>query len=252
MRIDAYLTPFFPETESLFEGSVIVMIDVLRSGTSICAALNNGAKEIIPCDSLDKAVNVFSSLSKEVRFLGGERNGLKPSGFNAGNSPSEYTQEAVSGKTVIISTTNGTKIYLKAKQSLVRIIGGFVNHSAVMDFIDKKYFNSPEALQSGKIIFLCAGTNGRLSYEDTICAGAFINALKFKYKSVELTDAADASKNLFNLHTVDLMEFMKQREHAGFLCENGFAADVEACLQFDTFPVVPVISGSSIKKFEYK
>ena len=250
MKIDAYLTPFFPETESQFEGTIAVMIDVLRSGTSICAALKNGAKEIIPSDSLDKAVSIYNSLSKEVRFLGGERNGQKPSGFNAGNSPSEYQSDAVAGKTVIISTTNGTKIFLKAKQASLRVIGGFANIGAVIGYLEKNYFDTPEAVERAKVVFLCAGTNGRLSYEDTICAGAFINILKKKFKPISLTDAADAAKNLYNLHTLDLKDFIKQREHASYLESIGMSADVDICLEYDSYPVVPIISGSSIKKFE--
>jgi 2-phosphosulfolactate phosphatase len=250
MKIDAFLTPFFPETENQFKDSVVVMIDVFRASTSICAALYNGAKEIIPSSSTEKAVKIYNSLSREVRFLGGERNGVKPNGFDAGNSPDEYTEEKVKNKTVIISTTNGTQIFGKAREASVRIIGGFVNISRVLEFMNDNYLDDENLNDDIKITFLCAGTNGRLAYEDTLCAGAFINSLKQKHGRLELTDTADAAKNLYNLHSVDITNFLMQREHAAFLKSIGFEKDIQTSLDFNLYPVVPVVTGNGIKMQE--
>lgn len=250
MIIDAFLTPFFPETEKQFDDAIVIMIDVLRSGTTISAALFNGAKEIISSESHDKAVRIYSSLSKESRFLGGETNGLKPGGFDAGNSPFEYKPELVKGKTVIISTTNGTKIYLKARQAKLKVVGGFVNNHVIMDFIKKNQLDTEEKVSSAKIMFLCAGTNGRLSYEDTLCAGLFIHSLTKLYPGTTLTDSADASKNLYKLHSKDLLNFLKNREHALLLSKHGFDEDIHVSLSYDIYPVVPIILGNTIKKFE--
>ncbi|MFA6572396.1 MAG: 2-phosphosulfolactate phosphatase, partial [Bacteroidota bacterium] len=85
MKIDTYFTSNIPERENQFKNSIVVMIDIFRSGSTICAALYNGAKEIIPCETIDKAVSIFNSLDKEMRLLGGERNGTKPGGFELGN-----------------------------------------------------------------------------------------------------------------------------------------------------------------------
>ncbi len=248
MTVDAFLTPYFPESVNQFDNKILIMIDVLRAGSSVCASLYNGAKEVLAYESLDKAVTVYSSLSKESRFMGGERNCQKPSGFDAGNSPTEYTEEAVKGKSVIISTTNGSKLFQKGKNTKLKVVGGFVNIDAVFDFIDNNFLSSDEEKESAEICMMCAGTNGRLSYEDTLCAGAFINHFYKKYSNVTMTDSADAAKNLYNLHSVDLIDFIKTREHANTLTANGMESDIELCLRRNIYPVVPVIEGNSIKK----
>ncbi|MDQ1265239.1 MAG: 2-phosphosulfolactate phosphatase [Bacteroidota bacterium] len=248
MKIDTFLTPYFPEKEQQFNDSIVVMLDVLRASTTVCAALYNGAKEIIPSESHDKAVHIFSSLSREIRFLGGETNGLKPNGFDAGNSPLEYTPEAVKGKTVILSTTNGTKIFQKAKQAKIRLIGGFVNITSVINYIVKIYLH--ENNKDLNVTILCAGTNGRLSYEDTLCAGAYIHLLKQNFSESNMTDTVLVANDLYNLHSSDMKNFIKDREHAVILQAAGFGNDIEAALSYDIYPVVPIFSGSGIKKLE--
>lgn len=246
ITIDAFLTPFFPETETQFDDAVIIMIDVLRASSTVCAALKNGAKEVITSDTLDKAVSIYSNLSKDVRFLGGERNSLKPNGFDAGNSPLEFTEEVVSQKNVVLTTSNGTKVFQKAKQAKCRLVGGFVNIDAIIAYIDNEFMHLDK--ENLNITILCAGTDGRLSYEDTLCAGAYIDSLCRLRPDAHSTDTALASRNLFELHSDNLAEFLKTREHAGALIEKGFARDIEICFSYNIYPVVPVIDGTSIKK----
>lgn len=246
MKIDAYLTPFFPEREAQFNDSVVVMIDVLRASTTISACLNNGAKEIIPSESIDKAVHIYSSLSKESRFLGGERNGIKPSGFDAGNSPDDYPAELVKGKTVIITTSNGTQLFQKCKQAKLKLIAGFVNIDAVTKKINS--FTELNPAVTG-VVVLCAGTNGRISYEDTICAGAIIEKINGKPED-ELTDTAHIAMNLYRAHINEMTDFLKTREHSVFLKNIGFEKDIDTAFSFNKFPVVPAIIGNSIKLIE--
>ncbi|MFA5512037.1 MAG: 2-phosphosulfolactate phosphatase [Candidatus Kapaibacterium sp.] len=247
LLIDAYLTPFFPEHESLFDEAAVVMIDVLRASTTVATALKNGAKELIPTDSLEKAVKIYSSLSKEVRFLGGERHGVKPSGFDAGNSPFEYTEDSIKGKSVILTTSNGTRIFQKAKNSEHRIVGAFVNLNAVLSYLDNYYFNSGD---NHKVIFLCAGNNGRLSYEDMLCAGAFISNIVSKVNDVTISDPAATAMNLYELHSENLVAYLKSRDHAIILNNLGFADDIDFCFTLDVCPVVPLCSMASIKAFD--
>lgn len=243
MFIDAYLTPYFPETEDQFKDSIVIMIDVLRASSTVCAALFNNAKEVISTETPEKAIKIYSSLSKESRFLGGERNSIKVDGFDAGNSPFEYTRDKVSNKSVILTTTNGTQIFQKAKFAEHKLVGAFVNFSAIIGFIKSKTQE-----KNHRISFLCAGTNGRMAYEDTLCAGAFIDEIHKFLPDYSLTDTADASKNLYNLHSENMQEFIKQKQHPKSLIELGLVDDVDFCLTKDSFPVVPVISGASIKK----
>jgi 2-phosphosulfolactate phosphatase len=250
MIVDAFLTPYFPETENQFEGSIVVMIDVLRASTSLTAALYNGAKEIIPVDTLDKAVRIYNSLSKEIRFLAGERNGIKPAGFDAGNSPMEFSEQVVKGKTIILTTTNGSKIFQKAKLAKHRIIGAFVNFTVVKEFIMKTIDGFDLNDKELKIYFLCAGTKGKLSYEDMLCAGAFIYYLYDKIDNLDISDSAETAKNLFLLHENNIANYLKTREHAEKLKEIGFESDMDIAFTWDLFPIVPIITGSSIKIYE--
>ncbi len=247
MIIDAYFTPLFPETEKQFQNSAVIMIDVLRASTSICAALYNGAKEVIPCDSLEKAVSIYNNLSRESRFIGGERDLAKPAGFDAGNSPFEYTSEAVKGKTVIISTSNGTKTFNKARQATVRLIGSFSNYSAILEHLEEEYLLNNE-LNIEKIVVLCSGTNGRFSYEDSLCAGIFINEIAVSTPKAELSDTAYAAKALYELHSDNLEDFLFTRDHSKKLIEANHKKDVELCLKYNSYPVVPVYEGNSIKR----
>lgn len=242
MKIDVFLIPV-NDKELHFENSVVLMIDVLRASTTICASLFNGAKEIIPCDTMDKASQIFNNLSRQSSFLGGERNGVKPNGFHAGNSPMEYSADKVKNKTIILTTTNGTKIFRLARGAKYRIIGGFVNISAVSVFLGK-YINSG----TNSIQILCAGNNGRLSYEDTICAGAYINRIKTFFPELEMSDSAHAAENLFMLHSGDIVEFLSSREHASILRRLGFDEDIYLALTHDLYPVVPLVDNNFIIK----
>jgi 2-phosphosulfolactate phosphatase len=247
MYIDAFLTPCFPDKEDRFKNSLVVMIDVLRAGTTICAALYNGAKEIIPNESVEKAVKIYSGLSKESRFLGGERNGKKLSGFHAGNSPLEYSRDIIENKTIIFTTTNGTSTFLKAKDAVERIIGSFVNINATLDFLT--YFIHDFGQENLNITFLCSGTNGRLSYEDTACAGAYIDLISKNFMDSKMTDTALAAMQIYKQHETDLHEYLSDREHARFLKSIGYDQDIKIALNYDIFPVVPIIQGNSITPF---
>jgi len=247
MKIDAYFTPYFPEIENQFSEQILIMIDVLRASTSVCAALFNGAKEIIPCSDMQTAVSINSKLGKDGRFLGGERGGLKPDGFDAGNSPQDYSREKVEGKTVIMTTTNGTKTFLKGKEASLRIVAGFVNFNSVLDSINNYVAQTSSSGKDIGVTFLCAGTGGRLSYEDLCCAGAYINHLINNQVVTQMTDTADAANNLFKAHSSDLAGFMKTKTHARHLKEIGFESDIDLCFSFDTFPVVPIMESNKIK-----
>lgn len=244
MRIDVYLTPFFPEIELMFADSYVVMIDVLRASSTIAAALYNNAKEIITTDTTEKAISIYNNLDKEHRFLAGERNCIKPSGFDAGNSPSEFKRELVENKTVIITTTNGTKIFSKAKEAKKRIIACFVNFDIVLNDIY-------DAIQDNKvksIYFLCAGTNGRITYEDSLCAGAYISNIFKKFTDINITDSAKTSMDLYELHKSHLIDFIKSREHSQKLISLNLEKDVDECLSLNKYPVLPVLIGNKIIK----
>ena len=156
----------------------------------------------------------------------------------------DYKKELVKGKSVVLTTTNGTVIFQKAKKALYRIIGGFVNLTMVHNFLLQQL--NTENYKINDIFFLCAGNNGKFSYEDALCAGAFINLLTQSKPELHLTDTALALLDLYKLHSTNLYDFIKEREHATILHNLGFDEDIKICTEIDRYPVVPVFSGSSI------
>jgi 2-phosphosulfolactate phosphatase len=247
MKVNVFLNPNFNVNDTQFDDSIVVMIDVLRASSTIAAALHNGAKEVIPTENSDQAMRIFGSLDRSIRFIGGEKNNEKPAGFDAGNSPLEYLPEIVSGKTVIFTTTNGAPLFTKTKDSKMRLVASFVNFQVILDkLIELVQNNKPEEFK--QIYFLCAGSHGQFSYEDSLCAGGLIYHLSQKFSELELTDAADAVRNLYNFHNDNLFEFLTSRDHAQNLIHTGHSEDLEICLNYNRYPVVPVISGSNIRK----
>jgi 2-phosphosulfolactate phosphatase len=241
MKIDVCFDPF--ELDELeLRGKNIVVIDVLRSSTTIVVALNNGAREIIPVESIENAVKISGSLFGDVTLRGGERNGKTIQGFNLGNSPLEYTEATVKGKSIIFCTTNGSVAMYKSRFAQNLAIGSFVNISTVIDFIKE--------LRSDFLI-ICAGkasTMSNFSLEDTVCAGMIVHKLSAaKEIKLELTDSSLASQALYKTYGRSLLKVMKNTEHGKYLVEIGFLEDIKVAAAVDSFPVLPVLSGNVIK-----
>ncbi len=217
----------------------VVVIDVLRSSTSIVAALQSGAKEIIPVTTVESAVKISGNLFGDVILLGGERNGKMIEGFNLGNSPSEYSEEKVKGKSIIFSSTNGSLAMVKARYARDMIVCGFVNISAAADFLKKN---------KSDVIIFCAGRNGMFSIEDSVCAGLLLFKLS-EQKSLDLvlSDAALAVSTLYKSFGKAIPKLVRDSEHGKYLAKIGFADDLPICAGIDTMPVLPQMIGNVIK-----
>jgi 2-phosphosulfolactate phosphatase len=246
MKVKVFFNSSYKPGEYSFEKSLLVMIDVLRASSTAAAALYNGAKEIVPAENSEQAMKIFGSLDRSIRFIGGEKSNEKPAGFDAGNSPLDYTPEKVQGKTVIFTTTNGSPLFTRSKEAKLRLIASFVNFDAVLEKIKSSLINFPDSFK--EIVFLCAGDNGQFSYEDSLCAGGLIYHLSKTLDNLELSDSADAAKNLFHFHIDNLFEFLTSRDHSQDLLRSGHEEDLQVCLCFNSYPVVPVIEGLNIKK----
>jgi 2-phosphosulfolactate phosphatase len=169
--INVHLLPRLVERDEL-AGSVCVVIDVLRATTTMSHALANGAREVIPCLEVDDAVRTAAALPREEYLLGGERGGVKIEGFDLGNSPCEYPPSTVAGKTVIFTTTNGTRALLHCDRAAEVLLAAFVNLSAVC-----RKLTPAASSQQGKIDVICAGTGGSITREDVLLAGAIADRL---------------------------------------------------------------------------
>ena len=220
----------------------IIVLDVLRASSTITVALNNGAREVIPVASIESAVKISGSLFGEVTLRGGERNGKTIEGFNLGNSPLEYSESAVKGKSIIYCTTNGSVALAKSRYARALIVGSFLNLTTVVEFVKE---------ENKDFLFICAGrinTIGYFSLEDAVCAGMMIQKL-MKYESLELTlsDSAKAAHALYKTFGRSILKMLKSSEHGKFLIEIGFADDLKICAAVDSVPVLPVQIENKIK-----
>ena len=224
-----------------FSGKTSVVIDVLRASTVIVTALANGAREIIPVSTVDFAMKVSGNAFGGQTILAGERNTKKVEGFNLGNSPLEYTSEVVSGKSIILYTTNGSKSIVKAKFSENLFICSFNNLPAV----------AKQLLVLNKDIeIICAGSNGNFNLEDAVCAGRLISEMDKESADLEISDSGRASLVLNKSFGKNIAKLLKETEHGQLLIENGFGADIKECAQFGTTDFIPYYISGVIKKFE--
>jgi 2-phosphosulfolactate phosphatase len=241
MKIDLSFNAGQFDELQLREKNVIVL-DVLRASSTITVALNNGAREIIPVASIESAVKISGSLFGEVTLRGGERNGKIIEGFNLGNSPLEYSETAVKGKSIIYCTTNGSVAMAKSRYARTLAVGSFINLTATTDFIRN---------ENKDFLFICAGranSIGNFSLEDVVCAGMMIqNLLKADSLEVELSDSAKAAHAVSKSFGRSILKMLKTSEHGKYLIEIGFAEDLKICAQVDSVPVLPILCGTVIK-----
>ena len=223
-----------------FINSIVVVIDVLRASTTICAVLYNGAKEVIPFSTIEEAKNAISQYSNDSAILGGERNGIRPEGFDLGNSPLEYSKGIVENKTVLLTTTNGTQALEKVKNAKMVLIGCFANISS----IETELTNIASDFYD--VIFLCAGNEGKPTLEDTLCAGVLINKLVNRYDNCYLNDDSKYALNTFLEKRGNLHEECYNSEHGKRLIELGFKDDIDLALMYDIYPVFPFLRDGKI------
>ena len=215
----------------------VIVIDVLRCCSTIVIALANGAKGVISAKTLREARTLHENHPEFV--LAGERGGLKPKGFDLGNSPLEFSSEKVMGKHIILTTTSGTKAIALSKNARWVLIGAFLNAKAVAEAALKI------AEREGIGISLAlSGRKRRFSLEDFICAGAIAESLPIE--KVEQSDASFAALLTFQQARVSLNNVIQRGYHAQYLKSIGLKKDVEFCCQTNVFEIVPFLKEGMI------
>lgn len=237
-----YFNPNSIDELELREKTVIV-IDVLRASTTICYALQAGAKEIIPVASVDQAMKIVGNLFSTSTLLCGERGSKRINGFHLGNSPSEYTAEVVEGKSLILATTNGSVALTKSKHAKHCLVGTFVNMTAVITSI----FGLPEN-DRNTISFICSGRAGEFSLEDAVCAGMMLQEIAKRGIGIELTDGAKTVLSLYKEYGADLLTTLRSTDHGASLLSLGFDDDIRIAAAIDTVPLVPTLEQTIIRK----
>lgn len=206
----------------------VVVIDVLRSTSTMLTALVNGCTAVIPVKEPEEA---WALAAEEKALLGGERKCLKIPGFDLGNSPLEYRPEVVAGKKLILCTTNGTLALVNSRGARVLAIGALLNGRAVAGFL---------AQQGNPVLLACAGTRGEFALEDFLAAGLIIQELQRIWPGLKLSDKALAAQALYSVHARDLYQALLLGRNGRHLTELGFGADVAYCARTNLYQGVPI------------
>lgn len=210
-------------------GGLAVVIDVLRSTTTMVHALAAGCTSVRPCLEVDEARELAGTMRAGRVLLGGERGGLPPPGFDLGNSPAEYTAKVCCGTTLVLTTTNGTRACFRAVEAERILIAGFVNYSAVCEQMRQDH---------RPVHMICAGTDGEVSLEDTLLAGAFVDFL-CDMVEVNLNDSARLAWDCFENHGQVLSGALQIGKGGRNLQRLGLTEDIQTAAQVDQFNLVP-------------
>ena len=213
-------------------GGVAIVIDVLRATTVMAHALDAGAEAIVPCMDVDDAERVAGAIGRGRALLAGERRGEPIPGFDLSNSPSQFTPEVCRGRTIVMTTTNGTKALLASLEADRVLVGAFVNRGATLRAV---------ANETRPIHLVCAGTDGFVSFEDTLFAGLIAEGLGRPAGN----DSVLIVRSLIRDRSKGDVEFAKVLEQGRGGKRNlelGLAADVQAAARLDRFDVVGELS----------
>jgi 2-phosphosulfolactate phosphatase len=215
-------------------GSIVVIIDIFRATSTITAALHNGAKCVIPVASVQECISIGKSIPDSI--TAGERDGKVAEGLQYGNSPLEYPPLFIKDRTLVLTTTNGTRLLHMVKGASGIVIGSFLNLRAVCAYL---------VAQNKNVLLGCASWKDRFNLEDTLFAGAVINEVQDSFNIN--CDSARAAKHLYDRSGgSDFIEFLKDSSHYRRLSVYGLQHDMEYCVTPDLHPVVPYLQGREI------
>jgi 2-phosphosulfolactate phosphatase len=232
------------------QGRVAVVIDVLRSTSTIATALANGARSILPAASTEDALQIARSLGRDGVLLCGERKNVRIEGFDLGNSPSEFGRDVVKGRTLVMCTTNGTRALLTAVGARTVYVASFLNLGAIVSELRR---------EGADPVLVCAGRSGLVGLDDVLCAGEIVQRLgdasangkrrKGRNRSAPsllLGDGALAAQMLWAASAPIGPEVLGATGAGVQLSAVGLGGDVTLCAAVDTLSVVPVLENRKI------
>jgi 2-phosphosulfolactate phosphatase len=230
------ISPALYELYRQAEG-ITVVVDIFRASSAICTALQNGVTEVIPVASIHDAKRYTDD---DDMIIAAERGGEVVDGFKYGNSPLSYINNPeIIGKSLVLTTTNGTQAIDAARNDGELVIGSFCNIKVLSDWLIK---------ENQDVMILCAGWKNRMNLEDSLFAGALVDILlKAGFEYDIDSDAAITAKTLFDSANGDLMKFLEHSSHRNRLKNLHLEKDIEYCLQLNTCQVVPKLIGGAIK-----
>jgi 2-phosphosulfolactate phosphatase len=228
--VSPYLYPVYHRDDT-----IVVIIDILRATSAMCTAFHHGVDKMIPVATVEEAMDY----KKQGFLVGAERNGIQIPGFDYGNSPYSYMSQQIKGKTIVISTTNGTQAIEAAKNAYKVVIGSFVNITALCNWL---------RTQNKHILLLCSGWKNRVSLEDTLFAGAVTETLLGMEADFKTGDGALSAQYLFESARHNPYKYMRNASHAERLAALGLKKDIRYCLKPDQTNVIPILEGKYLVK----
>lgn len=214
--------------EGELQGKVAVVIDMLRATSVMVTALDNGAKKVVPFLTVEEAFDYSKQHSGQV-ILGGERKAVKIEGFDFSNSPLEYTKEVVQGKTLAMTTSNGTRAIKGCTGASHIFIAAMLNGKAICRKLQEL---------NEDVVIVNSGTMGQFSMDDFICAGYIIETLTKDNPKIELSDIAKTAKYIYE-NNKDIDSFIKNARHYDILKSLGLAGDLQYCMKKDIIDRTP-------------
>jgi 2-phosphosulfolactate phosphatase len=214
--------------------SIVVIIDVFRATSTIATALYNGAEKIIPVAAVDECIAIGKKLHA---ITAGERDGKIIEGLQHGNSPAEYPRSFIENKTLVLTTTNGTKLLHMSLQSGASevITGSFPNLSAVCNYLVK---------QNKNVILGCSAWKNRFNIEDTLFAGAVIHRVK-EHFTIHC-DSSLMAEDMYMLHKDDMHQFIQKTTHWHRLAGYGLEKDLQYCVTEDVANILPLYKDGAL------
>lgn len=234
MRIEVAFTPaeLGPAGAA---GRTVIVIDVLRATSTIIEALMNGARDVLPFESVEQAVKAASHIGRDQAVLCGERDVERISGFDLGNSPLEFERDRITDKTLVMTTTNGTRALLVGSSGEACFVASLLNLSAVTDTVQG----------ADPVLLLCAGREDGFAAEDAVCAGLIARRLASRHRQagtkVSLNDTARAAALLASRWGREVLPFMRKTAAGRRLRRAGHGEDVDFCSQVDRYTAVPQV-----------
>lgn len=218
-------------------GTIVVLVDILRATSTICTALHRGVREIIPVESVAEA----KRYKAQGYIVAGERDGKVLDFADFGNSPFNFMNDSLVGKSVVYSTTNGTKAIRAAAGCAHLVAGAYLNYSCLRDWLISC---------KQDILVYCSGWKDKFNLEDTLFAGALCAGLLESGQFATQCDAVHASTDLWNTARGDLQAYVQKAAHRHRLRHLHLDNVIEYCHTFDVTPVIPILKENKLISLE--
>lgn len=233
-KIEVCLSPALLDQYDI-AGKIVVVIDIFRATSTMVAALHNGAKTVIPVASVAECILIGEATENSI--TAGERDGQIAPGLEYGNSPTEYPPNFIMDKTLVLTTTNGTKLLHMVTGAATIVIGSFLNLNAVCTYL---------IAQGKDVILACAAWKDKVNMEDTLFAGAVVHQCRSQLPAYCDSSRIAEAMYLQSLKHSTYIDYLKSSTHYQRLSVYGLAPDMEYCTRVDVHPIVPIYEAGKL------